>query len=288
MLDGFAWHLQGHAIERLFDRRYLRRAYSVESLPLFGAHVIWSLPTLRLSRWSAARHGHGDRADRAIRRPVRHSRALARQAGAARRDVSRSRACLRPQSPPPASSRRSHDHAGQDLSWLFSAAADPAVRFDYAVTDLSSTRARRLRRRHAFDTAVTVRALGDGHVQRPVERARRRVRLRRCHGTAGDVCRTASTRGRGGMAAISRAPFRFRGPSPATAAHLDPDRVLALDANYLEQRHRPASPTNAPVRKWVARWIVWMQNTHVVVRVLRVIVTFGRMSPVDVRHCRPR
>ena len=55
--------------------------------------------------------------------------------------------------------------------------------------------------------------------------------------------------------------FRFRGPSPATAAHLDPERVVLLDEDYLNNAIVSASPTNAPVRKWMARWIVWMQNT---------------------------
>ena len=54
--------------------------------------------------------------------------------------------------------------------------------------------------------------------------------------------------------------FRFRGPPAATAAHIDPQRVLVLDRNYLNNAIVTPSPTNVPVHKWMARWMVWMQN----------------------------
>ena len=36
---------------------------------------------------------------------------------------------------------------------------------------------------------------------------------------------------------------------------------IALDDNFLNNQIVPATATNAPVRKWMARWVVWMQNT---------------------------
>jgi hypothetical protein len=55
--------------------------------------------------------------------------------------------------------------------------------------------------------------------------------------------------------------FKFRGPARATAAHLDPDRIVTLDLNRLDNDRVTPAPTNVPVRKWVARWVVWLQHT---------------------------
>jgi hypothetical protein len=55
--------------------------------------------------------------------------------------------------------------------------------------------------------------------------------------------------------------FRFQGPSPLKAAYLDPDRLITFDRNRSDNAIVPPSPTNVPVRKWVARWMVWLQHT---------------------------
>lgn len=44
------------------------------------------------------------------------------------------------------------------------------------------------------------------------------------------------------------------------AARLDPDRVLLLDDNYLDNSRRTAAPSNVPVGKWAVRWLVWLQG----------------------------
>jgi hypothetical protein len=43
-------------------------------------------------------------------------------------------------------------------------------------------------------------------------------------------------------------------------AHLDPARVLLLDANYLDNRLALSPASNVPIAKWVARWVVWLQD----------------------------
>ena len=257
LLDGFAAHLQGHVIERLFDRRYLRTAYSVESLPFFGAHVIWSVPTLRLSRWSAPRHGHGDRV---IARYAALFATLERWLGRPALQAAMYEVARMPAAPITAAGivTTITQSSGQDLAWLFSAAADPAVTFDYAVATLSSTPARDCAS-PCFDTEVTVRRLGDGLFSG-------RSSARAGQFESGDAMALRVTFANGEQAwawwdGRDRArTVRFRGPATATAAHLDPERVLVLDANYLNNAIVPASPTNAPVGKWLARWIVWMQN----------------------------
>jgi hypothetical protein len=36
-----------------------------------------------------------------------------------------------------------------------------------------------------------------------------------------------------------------------------------MDRNPLDNAMVPARPTNVPVGKWVARWVVWLQHTIV-------------------------
>lgn len=258
MLDGFAAYLEGHVVEQLFDRRYLRAAHSVDSLPLFGGHVIWSVPTLRVSRGSAARHAGGDRLT--ARYAVLFG-TLERWLGppalqAAMHEVARMPA---PQLTAAGIVSTITQSSGHDLAWLFSAAADPSVTFDYAVAALSSTAAGGCGA-PCFDTAVTVERVGDGEFSG-------RSGARAGEFEAGDAVALRVTFANGEQAWVrwdgrDRArTFRFRGPSPATAAHLDPERVVLLDEDYLNNAIVSASPTNAPVRKWMARWIVWMQNT---------------------------
>ena len=54
--------------------------------------------------------------------------------------------------------------------------------------------------------------------------------------------------------------FEFEAPAIPLRARLDPDAVMLLDDNLLDQSKAPGASTNAPVWKWVARWVVWLQN----------------------------
>ena len=259
MLDGFAWYLQGHAIERLFDRRYLRTAHSAEVLPMFGSAVRWSIPTLRRSRWSAGilRHDH--------EQPVASRYAamfatLERWIGAPALQAAMFEVARLPVDRVHAANIVNTFNAatGQDLSWLFTAAADPQVRFDYAVVDLTS--APSSCGSPCFETAVTVRRIGDGVVPG-------RASAPSGEFDAGDALalRVTFDNGEHGWARWDgrdqSRTFRFQAAARAHSAHLDPGRIIALDDNFLNNQIVPATATNAPVRKWMARWVVWMQNT---------------------------
>ena len=52
----------------------------------------------------------------------------------------------------------------------------------------------------------------------------------------------------------------FESPAAPTEAVVDPERVLLLDANYLNNRRTTAPATDVPVAKWTARWLVWLQD----------------------------
>ena len=260
MLDGFAEYLQGHALELLFGRQYLRMAHSVELVPVFGNDVIWSVPTLHLSRWSTiGRHApshdiHSRYAamfatlERWLGLPVLQGAMYE----AARLPVDRLNAAALVETIDAAS--------GQDLTWLFTAVADSSVSFDYAVGSLSSTPSAQTCASPCFDTDVTVQRLGSGQF---TGRSTPRV----AEFESGDAIMLRVTFANGDQAWArwdgrdQTRTFRFQGPSTAIAAHLDPDRVVVLDANYLNNAIVPSASTNAPIRKWMARCMVWMQNT---------------------------
>ena len=248
LLDGFAAYLQGHAIEQLFDQRYLRRAHRAESVEYFGGHIIWSFPPVRRSRTP-------DPDDRyaavfaTLERWLGQPALQGAMAGVARlpRDQINGTAVMNTMSAA----------AGQDLSWVFTAVADGGA-VDYAVTDLTSAPGSCAS--PCFDTSVMVSRLGP---QAITGRSTPRV----ASFDSGDVLTVRVSFENGAESEThwdgrdeSRS-FRFQGPSPAVAARLDPDRVVVLDRNVLNNAVVRPVPTNVPVRKWMARWIVWMQNT---------------------------
>lgn len=260
MLDGFAEYLQGHALESLFSRRYLRIAHSVELVPVFGSNVIWTVPTLHLSRWSMV--GRPAQSHDIRSRYAAMFATLERWLGlpvlqgamyeAARLPVHQLNAAALVETIDAAS--------GQDLTWLFTAVADPSVTFDYAVASLSSAPSAPTCASPCFDTAVTVRRLGSGQFT-----GRSTARVGEFESGDAIVLRVTFANGDHAWARWDgrddTRTFRFQGPSTAVAAHLDPDRVVVLDVNYLNNAIVPSASTNAPIRKWMARWMVWMQNT---------------------------
>jgi hypothetical protein len=261
ILDGFAWYLQSRAIERVFDQRYLRTAYSVESTRHFGDTVVWSYPTLRLSRWTAGLQRHTAMAGQAEVRFAAVFATLERWLG---EPVLQGAMLAVAQLPVERLSGSNVVNtislaAGQDLTWLFVAAADAGTVFDYAVTSLASAPVEGACPAPCFDTSVTVARLGEGHFS---GRSSGRVG----EFDSGDAMAVRITLANGEHAWArwdgrdSTRTFRFRGPAAATAAHVDPERVLVLDRNYLNNAIVTPSPTNVPVRKWMARWLVWMQN----------------------------
>ena len=248
LLNGFAAHLQGHAIEQLFDRGHLRRAYRAESAPYFGGHVIWSFPTLRRSRLPDREDRHAAvfaTLERWLGEPVLQG-AMASVAQLPRDRISGN-----------AVMNTISAAAGQDLSWIFAAASDGTV-IDYAVTDLRSAAGDCPS--PCFDTFVGVTRIGALALTGS-------SRPRIANFQSGDVFTLRVSFENGTHSDVqwdgrdSSRTFQFRGPAAAIAAHLDPDRVVMLDQNVLNNAIVRSTPTNVPVHKWMARWIVWMQNT---------------------------
>ena len=234
MIDGFAWYLAAHAIERLYDVRYLRSAHSVESRAYLGDRIIWSFPSLRLSRHVvAARDRYGavfESLERWLGTPTLQAAMF--QVAHLQGDQLKADVIVKTIS----------DAAGQDLSWAFDAAAADV---NYAVDSISGSSVTVSRRGSGMFTGRTAPRVGafdsgDG------------VRLKVVF--ADGSSSVAMWDGRD-----ETRTFTFS--STPVAAYLDPDRVIALDGNRLDNAIVAPSPTNVPVGKWAARWMVWLQHT---------------------------
>lgn len=250
ILDGFSRYLQGRVIERVFDLRYMRPGHSADARRYFGGHVIWSFPVLRLSR-----HVVEDRD-----RYAAVFAGLERWIGVANLQGAMHEVARLPADRLTASAivKTISDAAGQDLSWAFDA-AEPGREMNYAITALTSAVAPDCAA-PCVDTTVSVVREGDGIF--PGRSAPRTGAF-----DSGDALVVAVAFADGSASSArwdgrdrSRT-FHFRGRSPASAAYLDPDRIITLDRNRLDNTWVTPVPTNVPVRKWVARWVVWLQHT---------------------------
>ncbi len=250
ILDGFAWYLQSWVIERVFDQRYLRPGHSVEALRYFGDHVIWSTPPVRLSRRAIVGRDRYAAVFASLERWIGVPALQGAMFQVAQLPVDRLNAAT--------IVRTISDAAGQDLSWAF-AAAEPGVDINYLVTALASVDAAGCGS-PCVDTTVTVAREGSGEFTG-------RTAPRAGDFYAGDAL-VITVMFADGTDASARwdgrdrsRTFQFKGPSRATAAYLDPDRLVTLDRNRLDNAQVTPAPTNVPVRKWVARWMVWLQHT---------------------------
>lgn len=250
IIDGFAWYLAAHAVEREFDLRYLRSAHSVESRTYLGDHIVWSFPSLRLSRAAVIGRDRYAAVFLALERWIGAANLQGAMREVARLPVDRLNGGV--------IVNTISDAAGQDVSWAFAAAA-PGAQLNYAVTGLSS----------ADDadcpspcvrTVVSVFRQGD-------EIFPGRSAPRIADFESGDAVRLTVKFADGTESSVrwdgrdESRRFEFLGPSRATAAYLDPDGMLTLDRNRLDNAIVTPAPTNVPVRKWTARWLVWLQHT---------------------------
>jgi len=236
IIDGFAVYLQTRAVERAFDRRYLRTAHSVESRAYVGGHIIWSFPSLRLSRQAIATRDRYAAAFVALERWIGEANLQGAMFEVAHLPGDQLRADR--------IIKTISDAAGQEVSWLFDAAATDV---NYAVDAVSEKSVTVSRRGNGMFTGRSADRIGNfdagDALQIKVVLADGSSTLTTWDGR--DATRT----------------FTFQGPSLLVGAYLDPDRIVTLDNNRLDNSIVPPAPTNVPVRKWVARWMVWLQHT---------------------------
>ena len=223
ILDGFAFYLQTRVAERQFDRTYFRIAHSYVSQPYFGGHLIWRFPTLWISRHAAARRNRYGAAFETLDRWLGTPALQSAMYEVAHLPKDRLTADT--------IVTTISNAAGQDVSWAFAAATTDV---NYAVDAIAGK-------------SVTVSRRGDLQLPRTALMLKVAFADGSSTMTAWDGRDQSHT-------------FQFAGPSPIVAAYLDPDRIVAFD-NHLDNSIVAPAPTNVPVRKWAARWMVWLQHT---------------------------
>ena len=277
VVNGIAWYLQSRVVERLFDFAFLNPGHSADAVRFFGGAVPWEFPLLRMSRWTSGLGRPEFLRGGAMRDWPVSARRLPASLDLAAIRVALAFGSLERYIGWPAlqgalfeSARRAPSGsmslaqllegigtaAGQDLSWLFEAALDATRPVDYAVASVSSAPCSNA---PCVVTKVTAARLGNG-VFSGASRAPRgsydsgdAIELRVAFADGQQV----DTRWDG------RAPsrdFEFESPAPPSGVHLDPNRVVLLDSNTLNNDRLASSRTNVPIGKWVSRWVVWLQD----------------------------
>jgi hypothetical protein len=279
--DGLAWYLQSRIVDRLYDLNFLVPAHSAAGVRTFGGTWPRTFHILPLGRTSAglgrdeylrsrvaraswpapARRLPPDLTPRAIRfalafatleqmvgwptlqGALRVMTDAARQQPMTRQDVEQMLGTA----------------VGRDLSWFFPLAFDDSKTIDYAVRDLTTGEIAPCGRGPCFRTRVTVARLGAGEFTGSAAAS----------GSAfdnGDAMelRVAFADGqqtgtRWDGRAASRV-FEFDSASAAVSASIDPERLLLLDENFLNNAIRREAAPQLPVRKWVAYWMVWLEG----------------------------
>jgi hypothetical protein len=236
---GLANYLQRRIVERLFNVAYGRSALRSEAQRFFGGYVSWGMPRLRLSRWSVPFEQYPHDAafaslERTIGWPVLQGALKVLAASAREAPLNRERAIT-----------VISDAAGQDLKWLFDLASHVQPSVDYALSVVESV--------PMPEPCPTA-----GCVRTRVEAARRGAAFRNVplQVTFEDGQQAIATWD--GDAA--QQTFEFDSPTPARVARLDPDGTLMLDPTRQDHTRYVSSESNVPLTKWMARWVVWLQD----------------------------
>ena len=255
LVNGVAWYLQSRLVERLYDFAFFNPGHSSDAVRFFGGAVPWQFPVLRMTRWTsglgrfeylrsdargmwpaAARRLPADLDPEAIRIALAFA-SLERSAGwpavqGALFEWARQGRVL-----------ALSDAIGQDVSGLFEAARDQTRIVDYAVGTFSSAPCPT---GGCLITRVTTEGVGNPIAARDLE-----LRVDFADGQQVE----ARFDGDAGLK-----QFEFESPAAASGVHVDPNRMVLLDANWLNNDRLATPRTNVPIRKWVARWMVWLQD----------------------------
>jgi hypothetical protein len=249
VVNGIAWYLQSRVVERLYDFAYQNPGHSAEVAWFFGGTVSYEFPLLRMSRWTAGL----DRFDRGRGLPASLDQPAIRVATALA-SLERSLGWPALQGGLLETARRMRTQpvtlellgeiltaaAGQDAATTLRAYQD-ATPADYSITSVSS---RPCAERPCQQTTINVDRTGGDSAQPLV------IRVEFEDGQHVDARWDGS----------QPRSFEFESPSAYASAHLDPERVVLSDRNWLNNDRFATPATNVSIAKWAARWLVWVQD----------------------------
>ena len=280
IVDGLAWYLQSRVIPEMFDLLYQRPAYNADAAAFFGGAVPWAFPSLTSGRWTAGLGraeflGSGRAPDwpRQVRRLPPDADPLTPHAALAFGTLERlvgwpalegALAALAPKASAGVMTatdieRTLSASVGQPLSWFIAPAWDRDRQFDYR---LGAVSAGPCGRPSCVRTEVTVLNRGDaaftGTSRSPVGD----------YG-AGDALELLVTFADGQQSSVrwdGRAAskvFTFESTVPPRTVELDPAGALLLDRSDLDDAWRAAPNTDVPLAKWIAWWLIWLQDAAI-------------------------
>ncbi len=133
-----------------------------------------------------------------------------------------------------------NEGAGRDLTWFFDQVYRSSVVFDYAVSQLTTTPGESGR----HHTEVVVQRLGDGVFPMSVL-------------VTFDDGSTARERWDG---RDRWKLFAYNRTAAAVSAEIDPDGILLLDLNRVNNSRTVTSAAPKAARQWAGRWLIWLQD----------------------------
>jgi hypothetical protein len=239
LLDGAARYFESRIVARMFDASYGKAGAGVDTVRLFGDAATITFPQLRFDSPTAGLHRHD--LPRGWARAAHAFASLERLVGEPRLlGALRSAVEQRPTSDAEFV-RVLNDSLAQDVSWLF-AAADSTALVSYAISNV----------------------ITEPCAPEPCHRIRVDVSHAGSAAFHGVVARIDFADGQAASSVWDgRAPVRtfvFEGPSNPVRISIDPDARNLLDDNLLDQTKQPGGTTNVAVSKWIARWMVWLQD----------------------------
>lgn len=260
VVDGLAWYLQSRVTADLFGAGFRRPGHSADSVHYFGGTLPWAFPSLVRGPWTAGlgRQVPPDADDLTSRVALAFGtteRLVGWPALEAALSALAPRATAGPMTPGEIDEVIS-SAVGYPLSWLLEPVRQ-GRRFDYAIDAVTTAPCDG---RPCWRTTVVIANRGEAAfsgmhgegTSGPYEQGDALVVLLRFDGGAQA---TARWDGR-----ASSRTFEFESATPPVEVQLDPAGLLLLDRNALDHSWRAEADTSMPMTKWIAWWLLWMQD----------------------------
>lgn len=275
--DGIAEYAQSRTLERIYDRRHQRLAYSTYEARYFGGLVPWAIRALRLDRQTAGigratyrrqhdadlRDGDPSLRDARSAKVAAALLTLERYIGwpALQRGLSLATERYRGRAMSTDDFARTiGDASDRDLTWFFNPLFNDASRWDYSVASVATEP-----RRDAcgpgpcIRSTIIVERLGNAMFSGTIHRPTGEFESGRAIEIEIDFADGQKVTDRWDGRAASKT-IVFDGPSPVTRASIDPRDVLALDLTRLNNTRATTATDSNAVITWSARWTVWLQD----------------------------
>ena len=278
LADGIVDYAQSRTVERIYDRRHQRIAYSTYEARYFGGLVPWAIRALRLERQTAGIGRAEYRRHSAVMvRDTAPALRTARTAKVAAAFVTLERYIGWPALQRALSlageryrgrtmsaedfSRTVSDAADRDLSWFFEPLFDQPAHWDYAIgaVAIESRAGTDCGAGPCLRSTIVLQRLGDAtftgtaHPPAGVFESGRALEIELEFADGQKVAEHWDGR-------AESKTLMFDGPSPLARAAVDPRGVIALDLFRQNNARSLASPDLATTAPWSVRWTIWLQD----------------------------